>query len=350
MIRNDLLQEFIYPAISIAGVLILYQLVFTLFRRWSRRKKRFLPVLLTKYLYYPGLLLIINVALFISLTFVSGFLSDSVHAFILHVLKITGICFSGFVVIRLIVIFREITLHQYAHADKLDYSVRKAKTKFQLIERIIHFLIIFAIIAFVLMTFENVRKIGTTLLASAGVVGIIIGFAAQKSLGTMFAGIQIALSQPIRIGDTVVVEGQFGTIGEITLTFVVVNIWDGRRLIMPISYFLEKSFENWTMVTPEVVGKASIHVDYSLPVEEVREQCLQWITSSPLWDGRTKGFVVTGANNRTMEVRATMSAKNSDDAYTMECMIREKLITYIREKHPYALPKARIYSETGRES
>jgi small-conductance mechanosensitive channel len=342
---DDFLHEFIYPAISIVGMLVLYQLVFSVLRKWSRKKKRFLPGLLTRYVYYPGLLLITNISLFIALLFVRRYLSGPVSSAIAHILQITGICFSGFLVMRLIIIFREFALHRFANADVLDYSVRKAKTRFQLIERVIHFLIIFAMIAFVLMTFENVRKIGTTLLASAGVVGIIIGFAAQKSLGAMFAGIQIALSQPIRIGDTVVVEGQFGTIGEITLTFVVVNIWDGRRLIMPISYFLEKSFENWTMVTPEVVGKATIHVDYSLPVDEVREQCIKWIMESPLWDGRTKGFVVTGANNRTMEVRATMSAKNSDDAYTLECLIREKLITYIRQNHPNALPKSRVHLE-----
>lgn len=337
-----LLNEILYPAISIASLLILYQLVFSLLRKWSKTKKRFLPALLTKYIYYPGLFLIVNIALYIALLFIRRYLPEGLAGGLAHVLQITGICFTGFLVMRLIVIFRELSLHRFAHADTLDYSVRKAKTRFQLIERVLHFIIIFAVVALVLMTFDSVRKVGTTLLASAGVVGIIIGFAAQKSLGTMFAGIQIALSQPIRIGDTVVVEGQFGTIGEITLTFVVVKIWDGRRLIMPISYFLEKSFENWTMVTPEVVGKATIHADYSLPVEEVRRQCLSWIEESPLWDGRTKGFSVTGANNRTMEVRATMSAKNSDDAYALECLIREKLITYIREKYPDSLPKVRL--------
>jgi small-conductance mechanosensitive channel len=343
---NDLLQEFIYPAISIAGFLIFYQLIFSILKKWSRKKKRFLPVLLTKYIYYPGLLLITNVSLFICLAFVKHFLPDTLAEAIQHILKITGICFFGFLIMRLIIVFREVTLHHYVNADALDYSVRKAETKFQLLERMAHFLIIFAMIAFVLMTFESVRRIGTTLLASAGVVGLIIGFAAQKSLGAMFAGIQIALSQPIRIGDTVVVEGQFGTIGEITLTFVVVNIWDDRRLVMPISYFLENSFENWTMLSPEIIAKVFIHADYSLPIEDVRKQCLQWIRESPLWDKRAMSFVVTGANNRTIELRAIMSAKNADDASTLEYQIREKLITYIQQNHAYALPKMRLDMES----
>lgn len=339
------MNELIYSAISTAALLIAYQLVFLVLRKWSKTKKRFLPGLLTRKLYFPGLLLILNISVYVALGFLRSYISLQLSAATAHALQITGICFSGFLFMRLIVVFRELSLRHYAGANALDYSVRKAKTRFQLIERILHVIIVFAVVALVLMTFEQVRRVGTTLLASAGVVGIIIGFAAQKSLGTIFAGIQIALSQPIRIGDTVVVEGQFGTIGEITLTFVVVNIWDGRRLIMPISYFLEKSFENWTMVSPEVIGKAIIHVDYSLPVEEVRTQCIAWITSSPLWDGRTKGFVITGANNRTMEVRATMSAKNADDAYNLECEIRERLVTYIRENYPDALPKIRL--DTG---
>jgi len=192
------------------------------------------------------------------------------------------------------------------------------------------------------MTFDSIRQIGTTLLASAGVVGLVIGFAAQKSLGTLFAGLQIAIAQPIRIDDTVVVEEQFGTIGEITLTYVVINSWDGRRLVVPINYFLEHPFENWTRTSPEVVGKVKFYADYSLPVAEVREQFNKWLENEPLWDKRTSNFIVSNATENTIELRATMSARNSDDAFTLECRMREKLIGHIHNNFPQCLPQKRL--------
>jgi small-conductance mechanosensitive channel len=183
---------------------------------------------------------------------------------------------------------------------------------------------------------------GTTILASAGVVGIVLGFAAQKSLGTLFSGIQIIVSQPIRIGDVVVVENEFGTIGEINLTFVVIQTWDGRRLIVPINYFLEKTFESWTRVSPEVISKVKIYTDYTAPIEKIRAEFKKHLEESALWDRRNADFLVTNANDKTIELRATMSAKDSATAWDLECYIREKLITYLQQNYPEALPKTRL--------
>jgi len=259
-----------------------------------------------------------------------------------HTITISNIIFAGFFISRIITVMSKIGLHKYSEEDAINYSYRKAKTKFQLVERIFHFLIIFSVLAFILMTFDSIRRIGSTLLASAGVVGLIIGFAAQKSLSTLFAGIQIAISQPIRIDDTVVVEKEFGTIGEITLTYVVVNTWDGRRLTVPINYFLEKPFENWTRTSPEVIGKVYFYADYTLPIEVVRKEFLRLVDISPLWDKRTCGFIVTDVTEKGMQLRASMSAKDSSDAYDLECYIREQLIIYIQQNYPACLPKTRI--------
>jgi small-conductance mechanosensitive channel len=340
--EEELINEIIYTASFVIGGMILYQLTFFMLRRWSRKKKRIIPFLLNEYIYYPGMIFIITVTLWIALSLVQNHIQPAYLRVIRHIILILAIVAGGFLLLRIITVLREVAIHHYESENPLDFSFRKAKTKFQLIQRVINFLIILAVAAIVLMTFESIRQIGSTLLASAGVVGLIIGFAAQKSLGTLFAGIQIAISQPIRLDDTVVVEDQFGTIGEITLTYVVVNTWDGRRLVVPINYFLENSFENWTRHSPEVIGKVKIHADYSLPVDEVRNVFLKWVEASPLWDKRSCDFLVTGADDKTIEIRATMSVKNSSDAWELECYIREKLVTYIRENHPQCLPKSRI--------
>jgi len=328
-------------AITLGGML-LYQVVFYFLRRWAKTKKYFLPSLLQKNIYLPGMLIIINVAALVSWALMVNYIPDRLFRGIRHGLFISFIVLFALLFIRAFIVIREVIFFRHKSDDPLGYSLRKVRTRYLLLQRALNFVVIILAIGAILMTFHQIRQIGTTLLASAGLVGIILGFAAQKSLGTLFAGIQVALTQPIRLEDVVVVEGQFGTIGEITLTYVVVNSWDGRRLVVPISYFLEETFENWTRVSPDVIAKVKIYTDYTLPVDEVRKEFVKWVESSPLWDKRNYGFLVTDAKDNTIELRATISAKNSGDAWDMECMIREKLITHIRENYPWALPRARV--------
>jgi small-conductance mechanosensitive channel len=342
---NETLQHSILlAAVIIGGGSALYHIAFYFIKKWASRKKRIFPSLLSKYIYYPGQFFIFVITSWTSLELFEDHFSVKYYLILQHLLQILLAGIIGFLLIRSATVAREIALHHYTVIEPLDYGLRKAKTKFQLIQRVFNSMIILATLAAILMTFQSIRQVGTTLLASAGVVGLVIGFAAQKSLGTLFAGLQIAISQPIRIDDTVVVEDQFGTIGEITLTYVIVNCWDGRRLIVPISYFLEKPFENWTRVSPEVVSKVKIYADYSLPVDNIRTQVKKWLDETPLWDKRIWGVVVTSASEKTIEVRATMSAKNSGDSWDLECMIREKIIAYIQSHHPESLPKTRFES------
>lgn len=229
------------------------------------------------------------------------------------------------------------------NVDKIDnIRERRIRTSILFIKRITIIVIVVFAIGFILLSFQNVRKIGTGILASAGVAGIIIGFAAQKSLSNILAGLQIAFTQPIRIDDVVVVEGEWGRIEEISLTFVVIRIWDQRRLILPINYFLEKPFQNWTRRTAEIIGTVFLYTDYSIDVEALRNELTRILLSTPLWDNKVNVLQVTNASEKTLELRALVSARNSQNAWDLRCLVREKLLQYLEKNFPESLPKFRI--------
>lgn len=205
--------------------------------------------------------------------------------------------------------------------------------------------------ALMLLQFDVVRNVGMSLLASAGIAGIVIGLAAQRSIATLLAGIQLSLTQPIRIGDTVVVEGEWGTIEEINLTYVVVRVWDLRRLVVPMSKFLEQSFQNWTKVAPELLGTVFIYADYRLPVDAMRAELDRLLDGNPLWDGVAKGIVVTNCTERTIELRPLVSAKNASDLWQLRCAIREQLIRWLNEHEGGRyLPRTRLEIGDGMRS
>jgi small-conductance mechanosensitive channel len=202
-------------------------------------------------------------------------------------------------------------------------------------------LVVLFTIAAALMTFEPVRQYGVSLFASAGVAGIIAGLAARPVLSNLLAGIQLAMTQPIRIDDAVIVEGEWGTIEEITSTYVVVKCWDLRRLVVPLSYFIEKPFQNWTRQNSSLIGSALFYVDYRAPVGIIREQLQEIVKNSENWDGSVVKLQVTGAKEQTMELRAIMSAANAGAAFSLRCEVREKLIDFLQREHPEALPRQR---------
>lgn len=253
----------------------------------------------------------------------------------------------AWILIRLINVVQDYVLYRFDITKSDNLRERKIRTQLQFIRRILIVLIVVVTLAVVLLSFSAMRKIGAGLLTGVGLGGIIIGFAAQRSLANLLAGFQIAFTQPIRIDDAVVVEGEFGYIEEINLTYVVVRIWDERRLVLPINYFIEKPFQNWTRNSAELLGSVMIYTDYSIPVDELRKELTRLLLLSPLWDGRINGLQVTNTTDRSIEIRALMSAANSGNAFDLRCFVREKLIDFIKKNYPESLPKTRIVEPTG---
>jgi small-conductance mechanosensitive channel len=201
----------------------------------------------------------------------------------------------------------------------------------------------------ILMLFDPVRQFGTSILASAGIAGVVLGFAAQKTLGNVLAGIQIALTQPLLIDDIVVVEGEFGQIEEITLTYVTVRTWDLRRLVLPITYFIEKPFQNWSRVSTELLGTVILYLDYQVPLGELRKELKRLVENNPKWDQRVCGLQVTDTKQSTIEVRALVSGTDPGKTFDLRCEVREGLIEFLRRDYPESLPRVRNVTEPSDE-
>jgi small-conductance mechanosensitive channel len=258
-----------------------------------------------------------------------------------HILAVVLIALVAWLLIRSTFVLEDYVLHRFDVSVKDNLRARKIHTQFRVLKRIV--IAVVGLLAFgtILMTFDRVRQLGTTILASAGVVGIVVGMAAQRTIATFIAGLQIAITQPIRVDDVVIVENEWGRIEEITLTYVVVRIWDLRRLIVPITYFIERPFQNWTRTSADILGTVFVYADYTMPIDVLRDELQNILKKSDHWDGKVCVLQVTNASDRTMELRALMSAADASTAWTLRCEVREKLIDFIRKEYPQSLPKVR---------
>lgn len=230
-------------------------------------------------------------------------------------------------------------LNPYDVADNL--KARRILTQTRVLTRSAYFIVGLLGLAFVLLTLPGARQFGASLLASAGVAGLVAGIAARPVLGNFIAGLQIAFSQPIRIDDVLIVDGQWGRVEEITGTFVVVRIWDERRMIVPLQWFIENPFENWTHTSSTILGTVFLWLDFNVPVAALRTEFERLCKAAPQWDGRVCGLQVTDSNERAMQIRMLVSAQNSGSAFDLRCAIRESMIAFIAEHHPEALPRLR---------
>lgn len=259
------------------------------------------------------------------------------------------VCFSV-LIIRAIKVFEDYLYHRFDINKENNLRERKIRTQIVFIRKLLITILILLTLAAILLSFDSMRKIGAGLLTGVGVGGIIIGFAAQKSLGNLLAGLQIAFTQPIRMDDVLVVEGEWGKVEEINLTYVVVNIWDKRRLVLPINYFIEKPFQNWTRTTSEILGTVFIYTDFSVPVAALRTQFESLLQGHPLWDGKVAVLQVTDLREQTMEIRCLMSCRNSGQAFDLRCFIRERMIDYIQTHYPQSLSRTRVSIDTPTSS
>jgi len=257
-------------------------------------------------------------------------------------LAILLISFFSWILTQLVLLVEKALLMEYGDKVSENLRARRIFTQAHILKRVLLFIISLLSFSSILMVFESVRQLGAGVLASAGVLGIIVGFAAQRTISTVLAGIQIVLTQPIRLEDVVIVEGEWGKVEEITLTYVVIRIWDLRRLVVPISYFLEKPFQNWTRTSNKILGTIFFYLDFTVPVEEMRKELKTIVEKSKNWDGDVCGVQVTDTKETIMEVRALISAEDSSKAWDLRCEIREQMITFLQKQYPQALPKIRV--------
>ncbi|WP_157501015.1 mechanosensitive ion channel family protein [Lewinella sp. 4G2] len=250
--------------------------------------------------------------------------------------------FIALFIIRVVNVGADTIRHHYAAEDGNNLRERKILTQLQYIQRVVGIVVFIVFAALILMQFSAMQKLGTTLLTTAGVGGIIIGLAAQKSIANLLAGFQIAFTQPIRIDDALIVNGEYGWVEEITLTYVTMRLWDQRRQIVPLQKFIDDTFQNWTRTNTELTGTVLLYVDYTFPVPDLREEVTRFLPTQELWDERVNSVMVTDNSDRAMTIRILVSARNAGDTFTLRCATREHCINWIQENYRHCLPQNRV--------
>lgn len=258
-----------------------------------------------------------------------------------HLLTLALTAVVGWLAIGMTGVITDVVTARYDLEADDNLLAREMHTRARVIRRVLVAVIVVITASIMLMSIPSIRQIGVTLFASAGVAGLVIGMAARPALSNLIAGLQLAMTQPIRIDDVVIVENEWGWIEEIRATFVVVRIWDLRRLVVPLSYFLENPFQNWTRQTSDILGTVFLYADYTVPVGKVREELHRVLQTTDLWDRKAWGLQVTDAKQQTVELRALMSASNSGRAWDLRCYVREAMLDFLQREHPGSLPRVR---------
>ena len=327
--------------VAAAAAIVINLIIFTVLRRFDEEQHPFLRLLRRRIKGLTGFAL---VAFALAAALQLAPFNPTVSGALAHLLLIAFIVLAGWIAHNAVETAARLYLLRFGAEGTDNFLARKHITQVRILTRAAHTLIVVITLAAALMTFEAVRNYGVSLFASAGVAGLVVGLAARPMLSNLIAGIQIATTQPIRLDDQVTVENEFGRIEEITSTYVVVRLWDGRRLIVPLTYFIEKPFQNWTRDATSLLGTVLIYVDHTAPVGRIREKFLELVKASPLWDGATASLQVTDARENSIEVRALMGARSSGDTFDLRCEIREKLIDFLQRELPSALPHVRSES------
>jgi small-conductance mechanosensitive channel len=335
------------PWLISAGILIgavivariVHVIVFAAGRRIAARSGNTLDDAVVKHSNKPVRAILPLLALSLSLP--ATYLPPNVEQPIQHVVVLGMIASVAWLLVSFINVFEDVISEKYRVDVKDNLQARKLQTQVQVLRRIGVVVIGIITLSIMLMTFPSIRQFGVSLFASAGLAGLVVAMAARPTLASLIAGVQIALTEPIRLEDVVIVEGEWGWIEEISTTYVVVRIWDLRRLVVPLSYFLDHPFQNWTRKTADILGTVFVYTDYTVPVEEVRQELHRILQASGMWDGKVWGVQVTDTTDRSIELRALMSAPDSGVAWDLRCHVREKLISFLQQKYPQSLPRVR---------
>ena len=331
-----------YVLITIGILLGVYFVLFFLLKKLGRDPNNVLPHNIAGRIKIPLIILLLALGIqagLINREIITGERTVDIFQQARSILLILS--FTWFVIVGLRITKNQI-LKRFDVSEKNNLRARKVYTQFNIIERVAIFIIVLVATGLVLITFDGIQEIGVSILTSAGIAGIILGLSAQKVIGTILAGVQIAIAQPIRIDDVVIVEGEWGRVEEIKLTYVVVRIWDKRTLVLPTTYFIETPFQNWTRTSSDILGTVYIYTDYNFPIEALRTELTRLLNSTALWDGEVNVIQVTNATEKTMELRALMSAIDASTAWDLRVYIRENLLKFIKENYPESLPQTRL--------
>jgi small-conductance mechanosensitive channel len=338
-------QEWLYIVFLFSAVVVfgngIHYLIFRLLRRQQKGARRSIGI--GMYLAKPARAVFLTIGLLIVLPYVPRIpllLRDRIE----QSAQIFLVLFLGWLAIGGIYVLQSLLLNRYDTTVADNLRARSVHTQMQFFRRLVISFIVILDAGALLWSLHDERlwKYGTGLLASAGLASLVIAVAAKSTASNLLAGLQIALSEPIRIDDVVVVQGEWGRIEEITNTYVIIKIWDERRLVVPLSFFIEQPFENWTRNRGDILGTAFLYVDYCVPVEPLRAELQRVVSQSPLWDKRVCGLQVTNLTDRSMELRCLVSSASSPQNFDLRCLVREKMIEFLQANYPHALPTLRV--------
>lgn len=326
-------------AADIAAALVLRFIVLRLLRRLARRKETSLGQSLLKHSETPTRWIFPLIAVLAILPSLA--LPPALKLALEHITGLGLIAATAWLAILLVQIASDVLSARYRTDVADNLAARRIQTQFQILRRIVIILVVVIALAFTLMTFPPIKQIGEGILASAGLASLVVGMAMRSTFSNLIAGAQIAFTQPFRLDDAVVVEGEWGWIEEIGTMYVVVRIWDLRRLVLPLSYFLDHPFQNWTRSTADLLGSCFLYTDYTAPLDAIREELQRICQSTPLWKGKVCVLQVSDCSQQTMQLRALMDARNSSEAWDLRCLVREKLIDFLQKNYPQSLPRIR---------
>jgi len=326
---------------------LIHRLVYSAGAKMAGQTKGVTDNALVKHSRRPARAILMVLALFLVISNLS--IPADIVASIQHLLTFVLTAAVGWLAMGMTGVITDVITARYDITAADNLQAREMHTRARVIRRVLVAVIMVITASIMLMSIPSIRQIGVTLFASAGVAGLVIGMAARPALSNLIAGLQLAMTQPIRIDDVVIVENEWGWIEEIRSTFVVVRIWDLRRLVVPLSYFLEHPFQNWTRQTSDILGTVFLYADYTVPVGAVREELHRVLQTSDLWDKKAWGLQVTDAKENTIELRALMSAATSGKAWDLRCFVREAMLDFLQREHPESLPRVRAELDRQRE-
>jgi small-conductance mechanosensitive channel len=331
-------------AVALTAALVIYRLIVSGVTRWSQRTGTPVDDVALRQLRGPLFWLLPVATLGLALPLLKW--AEESLGPVRQAHTVLVILLVAWLAIRVTKVIEVVVRHRFDATVSDNLQARAVHTQVRAFRNIVSFVIGLLAVAFVLMTFDRIRQLGVGLLASAGVAGMAIGFAAQRSVAAVIAGIQVALTQPIRVDDVVIMEGEWGRVEEITLTYVVIRTWDLRRLLVPMTNILERPFQNWTRSSAKLLGTVDLYVDYDTPVSELRQELERILKDQPeLWDGETWGLQVTETSERGVKLRALMSAADSGKLWDLRCQVREQLVAFVSERFPQCLPRLRAEIE-----